>query len=85
MSGISLASLVAPESGHITQICVSNGARGTGLGHELLRRSLATFKEAGCKSASLTVTAANADAVALYERVGFRTARQFSAYAWEGF
>jgi ribosomal protein S18 acetylase RimI-like enzyme len=85
MCGISLASLVAPESGHITQICVSNGARGTGLGHELLRRSLATFKEAGCISASLTVTAANADAVALYKRVGFRVARQFSAYAWEGF
>jgi len=83
--GISLASLVAPESGHITQICVSNAARGLGLGHELLRRSLATLKEAGCKAASLTVTAANADAVALYERMGFRIARQFSAYAWEGF
>jgi len=85
LCGISLASLVAPESGHITQICVSNSARGTGLGHEMLRRSLETFKEAGCKSASLTVTAANADAVALYERMGFRIARQFSAYAWEGF
>jgi len=85
MCGISLASLVAPESGHITQICVSNAARGTGLGHELLRRSLETLKEAGCRSASLTVTAANAGAVALYERVGFRIARQFSAYAWEGF
>jgi len=85
MCGISLASLVAPESGHITQICVSNATRGTGLGHELLRRSLETFKEAGCRSASLTVTAANAGAVALYERVGFRTARRFSAYAWEGF
>jgi ribosomal protein S18 acetylase RimI-like enzyme len=85
LCGISLASLVAPESGHITQICVSNGARGTGLGHELLRRSLTTLKEAGCSSASLTVTMANAEAVTLYERVGFRIARQFSAYAWEGF
>ena len=85
MCGISLASLVAPESGHITQICVSNATRGTGLGHELLRRSLETFKEAGCRSASLTVTAANSGAVALYKRVGFRITRQFSAYAWEGF
>jgi ribosomal protein S18 acetylase RimI-like enzyme len=85
LSGISLASLVAPESGHITQICVSRAARGTGLGHELVRRSLATFKEAGCVSASLTVTAANTDAVGLYERVGFRVTRQFSAYSWEGF
>jgi ribosomal protein S18 acetylase RimI-like enzyme len=85
MSGISLASLVAPESGHITQICVSKAARGAGLGHELLGRSLTTLKEAGCRSASLTVTAINADAVALYERVGFRVSRKFSAYAWEGF
>jgi ribosomal protein S18 acetylase RimI-like enzyme len=85
LCGISLASLVAPESGHITQICVSKAARHTGLGHELLRRSLTTLKESGCISASLTVTAANSDAVALYERVGFTVARQFSAYAWEGF
>jgi ribosomal protein S18 acetylase RimI-like enzyme len=85
MCGISLASLVAPESGHITQICVSPEMQGSGLGHELLRRSLETFKEAGCVSASLTVTAENRHAVALYERVGFHTVRQFSAYAWEGF
>lgn len=85
MCGISLASLVAPESGHITQICVSKTSRGTGLGHEMLRRSLTTLKEAGCLSASLTVTGANAGAVELYERVGFRVTRKFSAYAWEGF
>lgn len=85
LCGISLASLVAPESGHITQICVSPEMRGIGLGHELLRRSLETFKEAGCLSASLTVTSDNSNAVALYERVGFHTVRRFSAYAWEGF
>ena len=39
----------------------------------------------GCRSASLTVTTANEDAVALYERVGFQTIRHFSAYVWEGF
>jgi len=83
--GISLASLVAPEAGHITQICVSPGVRGTGIGHALLRRSLITMREMGCLTASLTVTAANENAVALYESVGFRTIRKFSAYAWEGF
>jgi len=85
LCGISLASLVAPESGHITQICVSPSVRGTGIGHALLRQSLKTLKEMGCRSASLTVTAANEDAVALYERVGFRTIRRFSAFVWEGF
>ncbi len=83
--GVSLASLVAPNCGHITQICVSPEARGTGIGHELLRQSLLRLRDAGCGSASLTVTAANHDAVSLYERVGFQTVRRFLACVWEGF
>ncbi len=85
LCGISLASLVAPETGHVTQICVSPAVRGTGIGHELLRQSLTTLREMGCISASLTVTTANQDAVTLYERLGFQTIRRFSAYVWEGF
>jgi ribosomal protein S18 acetylase RimI-like enzyme len=85
LCGISLASLVAPDCGHITQICVSPTVRGTGTGYELLRRSLTALQDAGCKSTSLTVTAANEDAVALYERVGFRTIRSFPACVWQGF
>ncbi|MBZ5624592.1 MAG: GNAT family N-acetyltransferase [Acidobacteriia bacterium] len=84
MCGISLASLVAPECGHITQICVSPSVRGTGIGHALLHHSLTTLRDMGCRSVSLTVTAANEDAVKLYERVGFHTVRRFSAYVWEG-
>jgi len=85
MVGVSLASIVSAGVGHITQICVAPSARGTGTGHELLRQSLTTLREMGCHSATLTVTAANEDAVRLYERVGFSTLRQFSAYVWEGF
>jgi ribosomal protein S18 acetylase RimI-like enzyme len=85
LCGISLASLVSTDCGHITQICVSPEAQGTGIGHELLRQSLIALRDVGCRSASLTVTAANEGAVALYERVGFRTVRRFSAYVWEGF
>jgi ribosomal protein S18 acetylase RimI-like enzyme len=85
LCGVSLASLVTPETGHVTQICVSPEVRGTGIGHELLRQSLTTLRDMGCNSASLTVTSANEDAVSLYERVGFETIRQFSAYVWEGF
>ena len=85
LCGISLASIVAPNCGHITQICVSPAVRGTGIGYELLRQSLTTLRDAGCHSASLTVTAANEDAVSLYERVGFETIRRFSAFVWEGF
>jgi len=85
LCGISLASMVAPECGHITQICVAPSVQGTGVGHELLRRSLMTLRELGCRSGSLTVTAANRGAVELYERVGFSTVRRFTAYVWEGF
>jgi len=85
LCGISLASLVTPETGHVTQICVSPEVRGTGVGYELLRQSLTSLRDMGCTSASLTVTAANEDAVALYKSVGFQTIRRFSAYVWSGF
>lgn len=85
LCGLSLCSLVAQDTGHITQICVSGQHRGTGLGYELLRQSLLGLQKAGCRSATLTVTSANRDAVALYERVGFETIRKFRAFVWEGF
>ncbi|HLI85406.1 MAG TPA: GNAT family N-acetyltransferase [Bryobacteraceae bacterium] len=84
LCGISLASLVAADCGHITQLCVSDAVRGAGAGYELLRRSLTVLRSAGCSFASLTVTAANRSAVALYERVGFETTRRFPAFVWEG-
>jgi ribosomal protein S18 acetylase RimI-like enzyme len=85
LSGLSLTSGVGPEAGHITQICVAPQVRGTGAGYELLRRSLMTLRDHGCRKVSLTVTAANREAVSLYERMGFRTIRTFSAFVWEGF
>ena len=83
--GISLASLVMPYCGHITQICVAPWVRGTGVGYRLLRQSLEKLRAAGCSKTSLTVTASNHEAVKLYEQVGFSTARRFFAYVWEGF
>ena len=84
LCGISLASMVSPDCGHITQICVSPAARGTGMGHELLRQSLLSLSAMGCRAVTLTVTASNQDAIGLYERVGFRTVKRFSAFVWEG-
>jgi ribosomal protein S18 acetylase RimI-like enzyme len=83
LCGLSLASLVAPESGHITQICVDPAHRNTGLGYELLRRSLVALAGHGCRTVSLTVTAANREAIRVYERMGFRVRREFAAYVWE--
>ena len=81
--GVSLCSIVSPGAGHITQLCVVPRLKGKGLGYELLRRSLLALGEAGCRQASLTVTAANQNAVRLYERVGFRTSHTFTALVWE--
>jgi ribosomal protein S18 acetylase RimI-like enzyme len=83
LCGVSLASLVAAETGHITQICVAPSHQNRGIGYELLRRSLTALTAHGCCRASLTVTSANESAVQLYERMGFRNRREFSASVWE--
>ena len=83
LCGMSLASLVAADSGHITQVCVAPSHRGTGLGYELLRRSLVALAAHGCHKVTLTVTASNTEAIDLYERMGFTNRRDFAAYVWE--
>jgi|SRR5687767_13539142 len=83
LCGVSLASLVAFDVGHITQICVDPEVKGTGIGYELLRRSLEAFASNGCRCASLTVTADNDEAVSLYERTAFQTVHVFDAIVWD--
>ena len=82
LCGLSLASMVAPNAGHITQICIAPAHRGTGLGYELLRRSLVALAAQGAKTASLTVTSSNESAIRLYEDMGFTVTRDFAAYVW---
>ena len=85
LCGLCLSSLVQSDVGHITQVCVPKAVRRWGVGYELIRRSLESLARHGCHKASLTVTAANTEAIALYERMGFRKTRDFSAYVWKGF
>jgi ribosomal protein S18 acetylase RimI-like enzyme len=83
LAGLSLASIVNDRTGHVTQICVAPEFRGTGLGYELIRRSLLRLVHAGCRRVSLTVTSTNEDAIRLYQRIGFKTIRRFHAYVWQ--
>jgi ribosomal protein S18 acetylase RimI-like enzyme len=83
LCGVSLASRVAGTAGHITQVCVAPQQQSTGLGYELLRRSLIALAAHGCRTVSLTVTSSNQKAIRLYERMGFHERRAFSAYVWE--
>jgi len=83
LCGISLASLVARETGHITQICVAPSQRGKGLGYALLRRSMLALAAQGCRTVGLTVTSKNTSAIRLYEQMGFTDRREFAAYVWD--
>jgi ribosomal protein S18 acetylase RimI-like enzyme len=80
--GLILCSVVGPGAGHVTQVCVTPELRGAGLGYELMRCGIESFREAGFTAVSLTVTSANTQAVRLYERMGFRVLKEFSAYVW---
>jgi ribosomal protein S18 acetylase RimI-like enzyme len=82
--GVSLASMVSERSGHVTQLCVLPESRGTGLGYELMRQSMTRLIDFGCDSISLTVTAANTEALRLYESIGFTVSSLFPALVWEG-
>ncbi len=84
VAGLVLTSLVGVGSGHITQVCVTPEWKGRRLGYELLRRSMLLLADAGCEKVSLTVTASNTGAIALYQRMGFRAVRRFAAYVWDG-
>jgi ribosomal protein S18 acetylase RimI-like enzyme len=83
LCGISLVSLVAHDTGHITQICVAPSQRGKGVGYELLRRSMLALAAHGCRRIGLTVTSTNKDAIRLYEEMGFTDRRDFAAYVWD--
>jgi GNAT superfamily N-acetyltransferase len=83
LCGISLASMVAADVGHITQVCVGPSHRGQGVGYELLRRSVEALATHKCRSVTLTVTTENETAIQLYESMGFRLRREFAAHVWE--
>jgi ribosomal protein S18 acetylase RimI-like enzyme len=83
--GMCLASNVAANSGHVTQLCVLPALRSAGLGHELLRQTLAKLVSSGCESVSLTVTCENVEAIRVYKSIGFAIKASFPALVWEGF
>ena len=83
MAGAILTSFVARDTAHITQICVVPEAQGTGLGRELLRRSLLALAEGGARNVTLTVTLANQRAIRFYQAAGFAEMRRFCAVVWD--
>ena len=82
--GIILCSRVRSDVGHVTQVCVLPDYRGRGIGESLLAASQNNLKKRNFSMLSLTVTEANARAVALYRRLNFDSKRVFDAFVWEG-
>lgn len=83
LAGIVLCSRVAPDVAHITQICVAQSYRGSGLGRTLLEHCMAHLADAGFSAITLTVTAANREAVKLYGDLGFFVRHRFDAMVLE--
>ena len=83
MAGAILTSFVTRDTAHVTQICVVPEAQGTGLGRELLRRSLLALAEGGARKVTLTVTSTNERAIRLYQAAGFAEMRRFCAVVWD--
>jgi hypothetical protein len=83
LAGLLILTRVRKGTAHIPQIAVGPEFQGAGLGTELMRRSFEALLGAGLREVSLTVTAENTGAVRLYERLGFRTFRDFGAFVWE--
>jgi ribosomal protein S18 acetylase RimI-like enzyme len=82
--GMILCSLVRPDVGHITQVCVLPEYRSAGLGEVMMAASTRNLRGRGLRFISLTVTEANDRAITLYKRIGFESTRVFDAFVWEG-
>jgi ribosomal protein S18 acetylase RimI-like enzyme len=82
--GLILCSRVRHDVGHVTQVCVLPDYRSRRIGESLMAATERNLRKRNFALLSLTVTAANARAVALYRRLQFEEKRVFDAFVWEG-
>lgn len=61
--------------GEVAAIHVAGRARGQGVGRQLMEAGEEIFRITGCTTVHLMVTATNAVAVGLYERLGYQITR----------
>ena len=67
--------------GFIDEFWIREKVRGRGMGSEALAGLLATLRDTGIKALHLEVSAENANAMRLYESVGFQK-RRFNLMTW---
>ena len=83
LAGLLAITRVRAGTAHVPQIAVGCEFQGVGVGTALLKAAFRKLSLSGYSEISLTVTALNAGAVRLYERLGFRPLRAFGAFVWE--
>ncbi len=83
LAALVLGSRVSPQCGHITQICVRPEFRRKGLARSLLNLAASQFMLQGVSEVSLTVTAANTEAIELYRAEGYVCLHSFDAAVWQ--
>jgi ribosomal protein S18 acetylase RimI-like enzyme len=77
-----LTSEVSPGVGHTTQVCVLPGHQGQGLGRALMLTAADALRSLKFQELTLTVTTENHTAIRLYEQLGFKTLKTFTAGVW---
>ena len=82
LAGVLTVTAVRSDTAHIPQIAIARTLQGIGLGTALLESAFNDLVRAGYQRVSLTVTEANAGALRLYERLGFKTFRTFGAFVF---
>jgi GNAT superfamily N-acetyltransferase len=78
--GVALGKTFSGGMGWVSQLAVAPDQQGRGLGSALLAEALRRRLDGGATQLGLGVSAANPDALRLYERLGFRIDREWMAF-----
>lgn len=82
---VSLLTWPLPEVAHISEVATAPSRRREGLARQCLMESLhGAFERGGASSATLSVTASNRAALALYESVGFVQRIRYGSHVLRG-
>ena len=74
----------AQVEGYVVTLDVASACRGQGIGHALMQAVEALAQDAGAVEVRLHVSAQNAAAIRLYERLGYRRERQVNGFYGAG-
>jgi ribosomal protein S18 acetylase RimI-like enzyme len=83
LCGFVMGCQISKGVGMIPQIAVHPSFQGRGVGNALVQRSFERYRQLGFHTVTLTVTEQNWRAAAWYQRLGFKTLKEFGAYIWE--